>query len=400
MSLIKDSFLYIFGEVLSKGMPYVLLPFITNSLGVEDYGRLAYFQVIVALVIIIVGLSQDGAISRYFYNYGVRSVHIIIITGAGYSIVLSLLLISVLGLINLDREYIFCVGAAFVSATLSAQLSFRQCLRDIKTYLLIQISNAALTTFFVVVFFVFFKPSVIFYFSAVIISGLLSLSIAYYLFFCKFKIRKVNFKNEKRSLLYLFSFGFPLVFHQLSLFAKGQVDRLFVYGQYGLKELGVYSLGIQIATVYSVLIIAVNKAILPYYFNALKTNRLNVKGILKYVYISFSFCFIPALVAFFIPGEWYKTIFGHGFDNVKYFVVFFVFSFGLNIPYLLMVNYFFYIGETSTISKVTFLSSLLYIVILYFLSGIDLKYLPFSLLISNLFMLLLFYKIILNRRAI
>ncbi|GKW41466.1 Lsg locus putative protein 1 [Pectobacterium carotovorum subsp. carotovorum] len=391
MSVVKDSVVYLIGEVISKGIPYFLLPFVASSLGNEEYGRLAYYQVFVVLSTIIIGLSQDGAVSRYYYTYGVRAVNLVIYSGAVYAVIVTLFLFMVLSVFDIKSEYYLCVGAAFFSVMLSTQLSLNQCQRYVKKYLLIQIANSVCTMAFIIIFFSIHHASVFLYFSSVILSSFISLFICFVFLFNKGKLKWMNFYRFKKYNVYLFSFGFPLVFHQLSIFAKGQVDRLFVFNGFGLKELGVYSLGVQVATAYSVFIMALNKAILPYYFKSLKEKKLSEEKILFYSFFSIFICFIPALFFFIIPSAWYTLIFGSDFSGVKYYVVFFVFSFGLNIPYLLIVNYFFYYGKTSLISKVTFTSSLLYVAMLYFLSRHSLHYLPFSLLISNVFMLCVFY---------
>ncbi len=70
MALVKDSAIYLAGEILSKAIPFMLIPYLSRKLGVDGYGELSYYQTYIALFVIFLGLSQDGAIARYFYFYG------------------------------------------------------------------------------------------------------------------------------------------------------------------------------------------------------------------------------------------------------------------------------------------------------------------------------------------
>ncbi|MFH4134884.1 oligosaccharide flippase family protein, partial [Acinetobacter baumannii] len=84
----------------------------------------------------------------------------------------------------------------------------------------------------------------------------------------------------------IFTFGLPLILHQSSFFIKGQLDRIFIYQQYSKAELGIYSAGVQIAAVLPIILMALNKAIVPYYYQGLKDSSLTIKKIKKYTLIS------------------------------------------------------------------------------------------------------------------
>lgn len=67
MKVFKDSVIYLVGELSSKLVPFLLLPYLSRKLGVEGYGSLSYYQTFLSLFLIVVSLTQEGAISRYFY---------------------------------------------------------------------------------------------------------------------------------------------------------------------------------------------------------------------------------------------------------------------------------------------------------------------------------------------
>lgn len=86
MSLIKDSSIYLIGELSAKCVPFLLLPYLSRKLGVEGFGELSYYQTFLPLFVIFIGLSQDGAVARYFYVYGKHSLNLVVKTGYAYTL--------------------------------------------------------------------------------------------------------------------------------------------------------------------------------------------------------------------------------------------------------------------------------------------------------------------------
>ena len=64
MSLIKDSSIYLIGELSAKCVPFLLLPYLSRKLGVEGFGELSYCQTFLALFVIFIGLSQDVGVHK------------------------------------------------------------------------------------------------------------------------------------------------------------------------------------------------------------------------------------------------------------------------------------------------------------------------------------------------
>ena len=65
--ILKDSVIYLIGEIVAKIFPFLLLPYLSRKLGVNGFGELSYYQTILSLLIIIISFSQEGAVTRYFY---------------------------------------------------------------------------------------------------------------------------------------------------------------------------------------------------------------------------------------------------------------------------------------------------------------------------------------------
>lgn len=75
MRILKDSFIYLIGELFAKSLPF-LLPYLTR----EGQKALVNYRIDtwLALFGIFIGLSQEGAVTRYFYFYGRKGLNTVV----------------------------------------------------------------------------------------------------------------------------------------------------------------------------------------------------------------------------------------------------------------------------------------------------------------------------------
>ena len=132
---------------------------------------------------------------------------------------------------------------------------------------------------------------------------------------------------------------------------------------------------------------ALNKAIVPYYYQNLKDQKLSIQTIKKYTLLCIPLCIIPAVIGFVLPESVYVWFLGEKYAESKYYVVMYLLGYGANLPYLILVNYFFFYGKNMLISKITLISSVVYIVFLFVFSMRSIELIPYALLVSNLVLL-------------
>ncbi|WP_047710166.1 oligosaccharide flippase family protein [Pectobacterium atrosepticum] len=390
MRIFKDSILYLSGELFSKSIPFLLLPYLTRRLGPDGFGEMSYYQTILAIFTIVIGLSQEGAVSRYFYFYGKRSINLIVTTGYIYTISIASIMLFFCWLINSSILMILVITSTFQSL-FSTQLSIRQCQKLAKQYITIQfisaISSGGLTWCLLTVY---TEQLVERRFVALLISNVICVFFAYYLYSKQHMIKfRFSIRNYKSSFFYFLGFGFPLILHQASGFLKGQLDRILIYHQFSAADLGVYSAAFQIASILSILLLAINKACVPYFYESLKKGRLNSRKIISLTMYSLPLIPIPAVFVFFLPEDWIVWFLGSGYYGVKYYIFLFLIGISMTIPYFILINYFFYYGKTKIITLSSIFSCLLYCALLYLTCQIDMKYIPYSMIVSNLSMVLI-----------
>lgn len=395
MIFLKDSFIYLIGELLNKALPFFLLPYLTRKLGAEGFGELSYYLTILALFSIFIGLSQEGAVTRYFYFYGNKAVDLIVRAGYLYNIAFSAL--SLVVALFLKSEVIaYIIIIAMFNSFLSVQLALRQAQKQPIPYIIIQFLSSFSMVLLTIIMLEFVAgDKVVNRLLALLLSGLFVFLVTYLFINKKFRSgKKFSLTSYKAALIYIFSFGIPLIFHQLSFFMKGQVDRVFIYKLYTSAELGVYSAGVQIASVLTIFFMALNKAIVPYYYEKLKNGFLTVEKIKKYSLNSLGFIGLPALICYFLPNSWFTWFLGVQFSEAQFYTVLFLIGYGLTFPYLILVNYLFFYGKNKLIATITFLTSIVYVILLAVLSNISIQFIPLSLILSNLLMVAILWIIV------
>lgn len=378
MKAVKDSVIYLAGELVSRAMPFLLLPYLSRKLGVEGFGELSYYQTFTVLFFIIVSLSQEGAITRYFYVYGKRSLNLVVSTGYAYT-VLSGSLILVGCWIAQSQILAYVALSAIFQSFVSVQLGIRQCQKQAIPYTVIQFLSSISSVIYTIALLELFDTELVEKRILAILLGYITVfGIAYLLYNRQIKFKNFSLKQYKLALFYLLGFGVPLILHNVSLFLKGQLDRVFIFHQFSETELGLYAMGAQIAGILMVVLQAINKATMPYYFEGLKQKNITIKQVHRWAFLSLLIMPIPALAMWLIPENVVIWLLGNQFIGTKYYIICFLISVALVIPYFILVNYLFYHGKNKLISICSVLSTLIYVAGLAGLTLTQIEYVPFA----------------------
>lgn len=394
ISIIKDSVLYLIGELVSKALPFILLPYLTRTLGPAGFGDLSLYQVLVSLIFIIVSLNHEGAIARYYFFYGKRAVALVVASSCLYSSMI--FLIGGVFAIVFQSEILFILLlCAYTQSLINTQLVIRQMQKKVKEYLIIQIGSSALSLLLTFAVFEFIAASANMRIAVVAVSNIAMSMLTLFLLsggvHSDFKKISISYRKLKTSFLFLFAFGAPLLIHNISLYSKGQLDRILVYKTYTDIDLGFYSAGFQIASILAVLLMAMNKAFVPYFYENLKNGQLTFVTIKRWVLYAMIIVPIPALVGYVFPVGFYSWVLGDSFVESKIYTVIFLFGIAVTLPYFIVVNYLFYHGKTKLISISTAVSSILHLILVLTLGQMNLIYMALSLFITNTVTLAIIY---------
>lgn len=394
-ALLKDSLIYVVGEMTAKAVPFLLLPYLTRVLGTTGFGDLSYYLSLTAFIVIAMSLSQNGALTRYFYVYGRHGLGNILLAGGLYSV--GVLLIGTVISWLLHSELLFyCFFTAFLQTLIQNQLALRQCQKRPFSYLTIQLGLALGNLLWTVLIFQFFAGDTTDKVAQRLIAIILAhgftfvaaLAWAKYQFAIKFRFTP---KRLKLGLGYILTLGLPLLLHGLSYTIKGQLDRVLIHERFSSHELGVYSAGVQVASSLTIVIMAVNSALVPHLYERLKSQRMTVMQLHRLFWLSLIVPVMLTAMAWAMPSSLMAWLLGADFAQSQYYVVMFVLAFSLIIPYLLLVNFLFYHAKSAQISLCSVISTLVYLLALWLLSGVSLAAVPYATIISSVVILPLLY---------
>ena len=394
-ALLKDSLIYVVGEMTAKAVPFLLLPYLTRVLGTTGFGDLSYYLSLTAFIVIAMSLSQNGALTRYFYVYGRHGLGNILLAGGLYSVGVLLVGTAISWLLHSELLF-YCFFTAFLQTLVQNQLALRQCQKRPFSYLTIQLGLALGNLLWTVLIFQFFAGDTTDKVAQRLIAIILAhgftfvaaLAWAKYQFAIKFRFTP---KRLKLGLGYILTLGLPLLLHGLSYTIKGQLDRVLIHERFSSHELGVYSAGVQVASSLTIVIMAVNSALVPHLYERLKSQRMTVMQLHRLFWLSLMVPVMLTAMAWAMPSSLMAWLLGSDFAQSQYYVVMFVLAFSLIIPYLLLVNFLFYHAKSAQISLCSVISTVVYLLALWVLSSVSLAVVPYATIISGVVILPLLY---------
>lgn len=302
--LLKTSLLYTLSSSIEKAIPFILLPFISVWMSIEDYGRVNNFTVLFSIFMLLVGSIGVQSFNRYFKNKeAVRKIFLF--NGNMAALVLSVLLwiicLVIFLVVGENKLGIDISWILLLLAYVFGQLGFQtytvllrytdQSYRFMLFQVLSSIADAGLTVY------------MLYYLSmgadgrvyALIFSKIIIGLVAYCYLFRDFFVVKFNTKLVQRSV----GFAAKLFMHQVSGWAKFGLDKYIISASLGLAAVGVYAISFKIGIVVTLIASAGADAIKP--FNVKKYveyNKTKDHKILKQISRVVSYY---CLVLFVIP---------------------------------------------------------------------------------------------------
>jgi O-antigen/teichoic acid export membrane protein len=101
---------------------------------------------------------------------------------------------------------------------------------------------------------------------------------------------------DKKILMTMILYGYPIIFHQIGKFVINQSDRLFISKMISIDEAGIYSIGYQVGAIILLPVGVLTNVYTPFLYERLhQLNNDNKKQIVR-----FSWFFIGAIIGCFI----------------------------------------------------------------------------------------------------
>lgn len=366
MGLFKSLSIYTLSSLVSRAVPFLMLPIMTQYLSPEQYGVVAIVMVLVTLVSSPLFVGIHSYINIEFFQLDEKKYLQLVSTLMGIPVMLVLPITAIFYVyLHLGGETWSIPSTWFICIPLLALMTFFYRVltvlfrvKEQATYygiveVLYSVSQVGLALLFVVAW----SKGVDGRLWSIFISSLFINGLAIYILFKQgYLTNGFHKKFIKESLKY----GLGFIPHELGSQLTRMVDRLFIVSILGTFAAGTYAVAVQVASIALVSITVFNLAWQPYVYKCLsqksKEIKLHLVKLSWLVVIAFCLFFIllnysvPFIYQYFIAEAYHSSI-----DYVQWLLLGFFF---LSI-YLLFSNYIFYIKKTYLLSIVTFLNALM-----------------------------------------
>lgn len=382
-SFLSSSATYFLSNLAAASLTLLLLPVLTRYLSTSEYGEVAIFQALLIGLSSFIGISAQGAASVKYYeddfnarDYAIFIGNCFLILGGTIflSFGLAIVFLSPLSeVLSLAPEWIFlgviASGCSFIVMIRMGQWQIR---KQAKNYGLFQISQSFINIVLSLLLVIGFSAGANGRILALILSPLLFSVLAFYLLK---KDKLIEIALKPKDLFQICSFGIPLIPHSVGYFLLSSADRFVINDRFGLAEVGIYMVAVQLVAVMGLLFDAINNAYVPWLFEKLKRNIFSEKKeIVRLTYTYFMMLIFIVTLAFLIGPLLLTWIAGEKYQAAGELVGWLALGQAFSGMYLMVTNYIFFSGRTGLLSLSTLTSGLINISLLILLTSyFDLK---------------------------
>ncbi|TPW55869.1 oligosaccharide flippase family protein [Morganella morganii] len=375
-TFLKQSSIYLFSNILNALIPFILLPFFSQYLDTEAYGKIAIFQLIITGLGAIIGLNTVGAASRYYFEKSSFRQKILY-NNSGFSILIySTIFILITSLIfshsltyffNIPTHWIIlAIVNSFGLFIIQFRLTYFQIKNNALKYSIYQVGNSIVNFILTIILISKFNLGEDGRVYSILISTFLFSALS---LISLFRENLISFLYKKHKYIKNnLSFGLPLLPHVFGVFLLSSIDRFYISKYFDLSTAGIYMMAFQVSMGLLLVFDAMNKAFTPFLFRTLSSITEKDKNkIVKISYFLFIFCIVigfisylvsPILLVFFIGEKYVKSS-----QIVNLLCIGQTFQ-GL---YLVITNYIFYAKKTLYLSFVTIFSGFFNMILLVML---------------------------------
>ncbi len=367
-SLSRAAGLFTLMNVLVSSIPFVMLPILTRYLSPLDYGIVAMYQVLEALICPVAALGVHVAVHRQYFELEQGEL-------ARYIFNCFMILLGCTSIISL----LFWCFSRFISdwTGFPAQWLWTIpvtafCRTIHSTVIMLLLARV--------------KPFPYAFFQAVLVAGVVGLTLVFVVGlgmrwegrvlgqvisfgilggFCTIYLWVTGWLKVSLRLKYVrhaLSFGAPLVPHEVGVNAINMSDRLFLANMIGVAETGIYVVAFQVSKIVTIFAESFNQAWMPWAFRHLKKGDQGTRvKLVRITYVCFAAILALALVLAGTSPWFLKPLVGESFLPAARFLLWLALGQALYGMCKMVATYLFYVQKTSTlgwIAVITLVSSI------------------------------------------
>lgn len=364
MKIIKNSIIYLSSSVISKGAPFILLPFLTSYLEPEEFGVLAVFLVINAFYGAVIGMSMHANITKNFFHRTKPDLatiagnvyFILFITTIFYLLVTLLLMLFINNFFSIPIKYLL-ISPVIAFFGMANQIYLTVLRNEGRAYAfgMFEITNAFFSmaaTLFFLIYLDYGWPSQVF--GVALTSIVLSVIGVTYLY----KNNYLNFTFSKQESSSILRLSVPLIPHVIGGTLIAMSDRLFIERMVGLESVALYSIGYSFGMIVSLFVDSLIKAWSPWFYKQLaKPTYERKKKIVKSTYAYLISIFILALVISIVGKFILPYVVAESYDGASRYILWIALGYAVQGVYKIFFPYLVHISKTGFLAFSTMIAA-------------------------------------------
>lgn len=374
--LFKVSSVYLISNILNALVPFVLLPVFTRYLSPSEYGQIAMFQTLVTGLAAVIGLNAVGAANRKYYDHQAQKefslfngacIHILSVSMLVFGIMAALMSNMLSNWLNIPRFWIYLAiiisGANFVVQLRLGQWQMR---KQAVQFGMLQVSQGIGVLLLSLILVVGLQEGALGRIAAMLMVAVLYAVISFWSLFRDRLLVLSQYRPD--HINEALRFGIPLVPHVLGIFFLSSIDRFLINQQLGVAEAGIYMLAVQLSLGMAIVFDAINKAMVPWLFNALSENNPEVlQRVVRLTYVFFIVVLALGGLSFWV-GPWVvHLVAGPAYGRAASVIGWLCLGQAFGGMYLMVTNYIFYAKRTGRLSCVTISLGIFNVMLLLYL---------------------------------
>ncbi|MDC0994075.1 oligosaccharide flippase family protein [bacterium] len=374
MMVLKNSLIYLTSSVISKGAPFLLLPFLTSHLEPTEFGVLAIFLVMNGFYGAFIGMAMHANITKNFFHRTrpelaiiTGNVFFILLLTTGLYLTFTLLIHFFFdSIFSIPSEYLLILPVlAFFAMANQVYLTVLRNEGRAIIYGAFEITNALFTVGVTLIFLIYLDfgwlSQVVGMLWATILSSVIGVA---YLF----KRGYLSFVFNKQEVLNILRLSIPLIPHVLGGVVIAVSDRLFIERMLGLEAVALYALGYSFGAVVSLFTDGLIKAWSPWFYKQLVEPTYQRK--LQIVKSTYAYLFGIFIIAYFISvlGEYILPfVVETRYIDAAQYIWWIALGYAVHGVYKIFFPYLVYVSKTGFLAYSTVMAAIINLVLNYLL---------------------------------
>ena len=349
---------YLSADFLGKGLVFITIPIFTRLLSPDEYGLLSIFKSLVGIFTVLLGFNVWGTVTRYYHEEN-NDFDKFLGSNLLFVFIVNLFLMSILFLFKkevasfLDISsylFIFIILISVFTVIIKIFLSYLQTSKQSKIYAFISVGKSIFVLALSIILMYILEDSK--YFGRVYAQFFIVLIFSNIIIYFFKDVFEFDFKLK--HIKYSLKIGIPLIPHTLSHFILSHFDKIIINQLTGATNTGVYSFAYNVGMIMSVVVLGMNKAWVPIFYENLRDNNYDKINNLAYKYSKY-ICII-AIILILFSKEIVIIMSDKSYYSALSLIPIIILGYVGVFLYTLYANYSFYRKKTILISLNTFIA--------------------------------------------